>query len=176
MREKQGKRDADAEGHDEITQQRQTNDDAGHDDRRGNDGPHRLAERQLVARHGVGGRYAEDKRREGAADGKEHRHRKAFAEAFHGEDLGDPFQRKTLRRKGERIASRKRGRDDDEERPDQETDDKKERERNEELPGHFLFLAVAMRFSRILAAKLMTIRMKAMTLAATKLLETVTCW
>ncbi|MNE88385.1 hypothetical protein D3C80_1856910 [compost metagenome] len=92
MREKQGERDADAEGHDEIAQQRQTDDDTRHDDRRRNDRAHGFRKGQLVARHGVGSGNTEDERRECAANGEEHRHREAFTETFDGEDLRDPFQ------------------------------------------------------------------------------------
>jgi hypothetical protein len=132
--------------------------------------------RQLVARQRVGGGNAEQKGCKRAADRQEYRHHEAVAETLDSEDLEDPLEREALRRKGQRIAGRKRGGDDDQEWADQEDQHQKQCDRGEQSRGHRLFLAVAIRFRRILAAKLMTIRMKAMTLAETKLLATVTCW
>jgi hypothetical protein len=167
-------RDIEPEGNDEIAQQRQADNDAGHDDRQGDDGADRFAEGQPVTRKRVGCRDAKGKGGSRPADGKQHRHGEALAEALDLEDLCDPFQRKALRRKGKRFAPRQRCRDDDEEGADQKRGDEYEHRYREKTGIHRLLLAVASRFKRRLAAKLMTIRMKAMTLAETKSLATVT--
>ncbi|MGZ2468637.1 hypothetical protein ACVJMZ_004224 [Sinorhizobium medicae] len=92
MSEEKRQRDVEPERHDEIAQQRQADDDAGHDNRQGDNRADRFTERQPITRKRIGCRDAEDKSGACSADGEQHRHREALAETLDLEDLRDPFQ------------------------------------------------------------------------------------
>ena len=174
MRHKERQRDRQPERNDEVAQEREPDDDARHDDRHGDHEAHGLGPRQRVARHGVGGGNAEGQRRERAADGDEQGHGEALAEALDREDLEDPLERKSLRRKCQRVARREGGGDDDQERSDQEGKDKDQGQRPGGVAHHLVPRTAAIRRSRMFAAKLIAMRMSAITLAEAKSLATVT--
>jgi hypothetical protein len=174
MGEKQRHDHVDAERRDEVSKKRQPYDNSRHDDRRRYDRPHSLSKRHTIPGHCVGRGYPEDEGRKGSEDGEEHRQRKARPETLLRENLGHPAEGEALRRKGERVACRKRGGDDDHERPDKKGYQEPQHDDGRLPHRHLRLLPVAIRLRRRFALKLMTIRMNAITLAETRSLAIVT--